>query len=152
MTREQSPHTKSIDNKKGKWWEERKPSTRGCCLDVPSNSQNYNKGFLWLSVRRINTFVSRIKGQTCMLCCTVTSVINVLMNKQRSNLIFSFWCHQELILLWNGFKVLHRRPDLVEPMLKLVQTSLVELEATKGKLRKSQAGNNKIESRESFLN
>ncbi|XP_027040087.1 tetratricopeptide repeat protein 39A-like [Pocillopora damicornis] len=40
----------------------------------------------------------------------------------------------ELILLWNGFKVLHRRPDLVEPMLKLVQTSLVELEETKGKL------------------
>ncbi|CAH3115626.1 unnamed protein product, partial [Pocillopora meandrina] len=39
----------------------------------------------------------------------------------------------ELILLWNGFKVLHRRPDLVEPMLKLVQTSLVELEETKGK-------------------
>lgn len=37
----------------------------------------------------------------------------------------------ELILLWNGFKVLHRRPDLVEPMLKLVQTSLVELEETK---------------------
>ncbi|XP_022785210.1 tetratricopeptide repeat protein 39A-like [Stylophora pistillata] len=40
----------------------------------------------------------------------------------------------ELILLWNGFKVLHRRPDLVRPMLKLVQTSLVELEETKGKL------------------
>lgn len=39
----------------------------------------------------------------------------------------------ELILLWNGFKVLHRRPDLVESMLKLVQTSLVELEETKGK-------------------
>ena len=41
---------------------------------------------------------------------------------------------QELILVWNGFKVLHRRPDLVEPMLKLVQTSLAELEETKGKL------------------
>ncbi|CAH3115635.1 unnamed protein product [Pocillopora meandrina] len=27
----------------------------------------------------------------------------------------------ELILLWNGFKVLHRRPHLVEPMLKLVK-------------------------------
>lgn len=37
----------------------------------------------------------------------------------------------ELILLWNGFKVLHRRPDLVEPMLNLVQTSLAELETTK---------------------
>jgi len=37
----------------------------------------------------------------------------------------------ELILLWNGFKVLLRRPDLVEPMLELVQTSLVELERTK---------------------
>ncbi|KAJ7388390.1 Tetratricopeptide repeat protein 39B [Desmophyllum pertusum] len=34
----------------------------------------------------------------------------------------------ELILVWNGFKVLHRTPDLVEPMLKLVQKSLVELE------------------------
>ncbi|KAJ7388396.1 Tetratricopeptide repeat protein 39B [Desmophyllum pertusum] len=37
----------------------------------------------------------------------------------------------ELILVWNGFKVLHRTPDLVEPMLKLVQKSLVELEGTK---------------------
>lgn len=39
----------------------------------------------------------------------------------------------ELILVWNGFKVLHRRPDLVEPMLKLVQISLAELERTKDK-------------------
>ena len=75
----------------------------------------------------------------------------MLMNKQGSNLISFVCCPQELILLWNGFKVLHRRPDLVEPMLKLVQTSLVELEATKGKLTKSQAGNNTIESRQSFL-
>lgn len=39
----------------------------------------------------------------------------------------------ELILLWNGFNVLHRRPDLVEPMLDLVQKSLAELERTKEK-------------------
>ena len=37
-------------------------------------------------------------------------------------------------MVWNGFKVLHRRPDLVEPMLKLVQTSLAEVEETKGNL------------------
>ncbi|KAJ7356173.1 Tetratricopeptide repeat protein 39B [Desmophyllum pertusum] len=37
----------------------------------------------------------------------------------------------ELILVWDGFKVLHRTPDLVEPMLKLVQKALVELEGTK---------------------
>ncbi len=50
--------------------------------------------------------------------------------------MFIFSCHQELILLWNGFKVLHRRPDLVELMLKLVQTLLVELEETKGEFTK----------------
>ncbi|XP_015755640.1 PREDICTED: tetratricopeptide repeat protein 39B-like [Acropora digitifera] len=38
----------------------------------------------------------------------------------------------ELILLWNGFKVLHHRPDLVQPMLNLVQTSLAELETSRG--------------------
>lgn len=38
----------------------------------------------------------------------------------------------ELILLWNGFNVLHHRPDLVQPMLNLVQTSLAELETSRG--------------------
>lgn len=40
--------------------------------------------------------------------------------------------HQELIYLWNGFKVLGHRPDLVEPLMNLVENSLHKLHKAKG--------------------
>ena len=40
--------------------------------------------------------------------------------------------HQELIYLWNGFKVLGHRPDLVEPLMNLVDNSLHKLHQAKG--------------------
>ena len=49
------------------------------------------------------------------------------------NIIF-FIYHQELLFIWNGFKVLAHRPDLVPPLMKLVESSLHKLKQTKGKL------------------
>ena len=40
---------------------------------------------------------------------------------------------QELMYIWNGFKVLNHRPDLVQPLMKLVENSLHKLKQTKGK-------------------
>lgn len=40
---------------------------------------------------------------------------------------------QELIYIWNGFKVLNNRPDLVRPLTELVERSLHQLKLTKGK-------------------
>jgi len=37
----------------------------------------------------------------------------------------------ELIYVWNGFKVLSNRPDLVQPLMKLVEDSLHKLKQTK---------------------
>ena len=42
--------------------------------------------------------------------------------------------HLEFPFLWNGFKVLAHRPDLVSPLMKLVENSLHKLKQTKGKL------------------
>lgn len=46
-----------------------------------------------------------------------------------SRLVFK----QELMYIWNGFKVLNHRPDLVQPLMKLVENSLHKLRQTKGK-------------------
>ena len=40
---------------------------------------------------------------------------------------------QELIYVWNGFKVLNQRPDLVELLMNLVEYSLHKIKQTKGK-------------------
>ncbi|XP_020607165.1 tetratricopeptide repeat protein 39B-like [Orbicella faveolata] len=37
----------------------------------------------------------------------------------------------ELMYIWNGFKVLSHRPDLVQPLMKLVENSLHKLKQTK---------------------
>ncbi|KAJ7383869.1 Tetratricopeptide repeat protein 39B [Desmophyllum pertusum] len=37
----------------------------------------------------------------------------------------------EMMYVWNGFKVLNHRPDLVTPLMKLVETSLHKLKQTK---------------------
>lgn len=39
---------------------------------------------------------------------------------------------QELMYIWNGFKVLSHRPDLVQPLMKQVENSLHKLKQTKG--------------------
>jgi len=44
-----------------------------------------------------------------------------------------FNLNQELVYIWNGFKVLRHRPDLVQPLMKLVENSLHKLKQTKGK-------------------
>ena len=53
---------------------------------------------------------------------------NLKLTKQVSFPMF----HQELIYLWNGFKVLGHRPDLVEPLMNLVENSLHKLHEAKG--------------------
>ena len=53
---------------------------------------------------------------------------NLKLTKQVSFPMF----HQELIYLWNGFKVLGHRPDLVEPLMNLVENSLHKLHKAKG--------------------
>lgn len=53
---------------------------------------------------------------------------NLKLTKQVSLPIF----HQELIYIWNGFKVLGHRPDLVEPLMNLVDNSLHKLHKAKG--------------------
>lgn len=38
----------------------------------------------------------------------------------------------ELLYLWNGFKILGKQPDLVKPLLLLVQKTMKELENDRG--------------------
>lgn len=47
--------------------------------------------------------------------------------------LFLLICYQELMYIWNGFKVLNCRPDLVETLITLVEDSLHKLKQTKGK-------------------
>ena len=42
--------------------------------------------------------------------------------------------HRELLFTWNGSKVLAHRPDLVPPLMKLMESSLNKQKQTKGKL------------------
>ena len=52
-----------------------------------------------------------------------TQCYTVLSGRQRDVCMIIIYHFKELILLWNGFRILYKRPDLVKNLLELVHES-----------------------------
>ena len=70
-----------------------------------------------------------IINSTVRYSVAVTQILSIVVSLE----IFLIFFYQELLYIWNGFKVLNRRPDLVLPLMKLVESSLHKVRQTKGK-------------------
>nr|XP_058942050.1 tetratricopeptide repeat protein 39B-like isoform X1 [Pocillopora verrucosa] len=77
--------------------------------------------------RRLPDFKQRIAGQSLPFEDFAIHKANKYF-EQKGRL---FLPGVELLFIWNGFKVLAHRPDLVPPLMKLVESSLHKLKQTK---------------------